>query len=192
MIHLPSLGCQYEKGRCWEVPFLSAGWKKALGRELMEIRPHCRYLQLEGQLLLFHLVLLKRKDVHSAFSGMVHNCQLFLEALTGLSLVCELSRSCGESGKGGSTVGVVWVQWPPGSNSQALCFPSKYIWRLVLVTEHAMLLGVMTSAFESCADRTNDCRSPTAQAVRPVLPPSWSQCPCPCLPHVAVLSVSCC
>ena len=31
--------------------FLSTDWKKALGRELMELRPHCKYLQLEEELL---------------------------------------------------------------------------------------------------------------------------------------------
>lgn len=56
-----------------------------------------------------------------------------------------------------------------------------------MVTEHPTLLGVMTPAFESCADRTDDGRSPTAHAGRAVLPPIWSQRPCPCLPHVAVL-----
>lgn len=137
----------------------------------------------------FHLMFFQEKwflfkEKCPLSSGGAHSCQLFLKALTGLSLGLNWAGPAGCQGKEEGQqpgLGEYSDQQVPADGPSAS--PVRRFGAGSGFGAPRVPLAVMTLAFESCGDRINDCRSPSAHTVRAVLPLIWSQCPCPCLPH---------
>lgn len=138
----------------------------------------------------FHLMLFQEKwflfkGRCPLSSGWAHSCQLFLKGLTGLSLglnwaglvVCQGKEEGQLPGLGEYGDQQVPADGPSASPIRRFGAGSGFGAPCATCCDDTCLreLGI--------GDRTNDCRSSSAHAVRAVLPLIWSQCPCPCLPH---------